>query len=601
MQFYNWKRLNMKKLVIVESPHKAHLIQEFLGDNYIVLASKGHITEIAKGGKWGIGIDIKNNFTPKYVLIPDKVSVLDEIMKAAKQCEIIYLCSDPDREGSMIGYQLKERLQDLNKPFKRATFNEIKKSIVLKAIKNAGDLDMNQVNSCKSRQVLDRIVGFSASPFLMRFFGPSLSAGRVQSVVTRMIVDREADIQAFIPEEYYTIQVNLAKNKEAFNTKYFGKLTDHPSASIIYNKLIDKSAEFIVSDVVAAEEPKYAPPPLITSTLQRIMSKEHGFDSEKTMKCAQSLYENGHVSYIRTDSVRSSDESIEEVRCWLADNNYLIPTKPNEYKNNDSAQDGHECIRPTDMSVLPKNSSIIDSDEKLVYETIWKYFVASQMLPAMYNTLKVSIQLKGDKSVILKASGKAIKSNGFLDIFGASDGSKIDIPNLVKGDELKLSGKIPVRLEKKQTNPPPRYSEDKLIKELDAKGIGRPATYAQLLGKITSRNYVEKINNIYHPTELGKKITEILVKQFTFLDYNYTKDMEKKLDLIANGKLDYVEMLKAFYDPFKIELDKAYLDNGGTLCEKCGSPMSIRTSKRTNEKFQGCNNYPRCLYTKPIE
>ena len=341
-------------------------------------------------------------------------------------------------------------------------------------------------------------------------------------------------------------------------------------------------------------------PPLVTSVLQRIMSKEHNMAADRTMKAAQALYEGGYVSYIITDSIRVSDEVIDEARKWLQDNKYKIPAAPNKFKNKDTAQDAHECIYPTEIGLVPdKHMAIIDPDEKIVYKTIWKYFMASNMPPAVYNTIKVSIKLKNDKSVELKASGKALKSKGFLEVLEINDDSKIDIPNLNKGDELKLFGKIPVRVEKKQTQPAPRYSEDKLIKELDTKNIGRPATYADLLSKITNRNYVERKGNVFHATELGKKITDVLSQFFTFLDYDYTSLMEKQLDEIEAGKINHLDMLSKFFPTFKKELAKAYVNNGGNLCEKCNCPMATKNAKN-GSKFLSCTNFPYCRSTKSL-
>ena len=284
----------------------------------------------------------------------------------------------------------------------------------------------------------------------------------------------------------------------------------------------------------------------------------------------------------------------------MTDNKLPIPKKPNTYKNKDAAQDAHECIRPSDLTLLPQdNYAIIDADQKIVYETIWKHFIASQMMPAVYDTLRVTAHVVGDKTAEVKASGKALKSKGYLEILGITDDSKIEIPNLVKGDILNHIGRGPVKLEKKQTQPPPRYSEDKLIKELDARNIGRPATYAELLSKISIRNYVEKKGSVFHATDLGKKITDELSQFFTFMDYNYTAKMEHQLDEIASGKVNHIDMLKKFYPEFKKELDTAYLKHGGMLCDKCGSPMSTRTTK-TGDKFLGCSGYPRCKNVKNI-
>jgi DNA topoisomerase-1 len=592
----------MKTLVIVESPSKADKIQGYLGKDYVVLASKGHITDLAKGGKHGIGVDIVNDFKPHYVLMDDKVDTLDMLMKAAKTCDQIFVASDPDREGEAIAWHLAKRLEDFDKPIKRMVFNEIKKDKLLKAVKDVREIDMNLFHSQEARRILDRLVGFTASPFLMNFFGPKLSAGRVQSVVTRMVVDREREIEVFVPENYWTIEVRLSKDgKTGFTTKYSGKLTEAKSAAAMRDKLAINKAEFVVTDVTAEEEKKSPVAPLVTSTLQQIMSRVHGFGAERTMKAAQSLYENGYCTYIRTDSVRVGDEAVQEVRDWLKTNNYDVPKKPNVYKNKDAAQDAHECIRPSDLSLLPKdNFAMIDPDEKLVYETIWNYFVASQMTPAIYNTLKITANVKGDPTAEVKASGKALKDPGFLKVLGLTDDSKIDIPNLLVGDILYHFDNLPVRMEKKQTQPPGRYSEDKLIKELVKKNIGRPATYADLLSKITARNYVEKKGNVYHATELGKKITDVLVKYFTFMDYDYTAIMEQNLDEIESGKVNHIDMLKKFYPSFKSEIDKAYIECGGTLCDKCGSPMSVRTATSNGGKFLACSAYPKCKFTKPV-
>jgi DNA topoisomerase-1 len=585
----------LQTLVIVESPHKAQLIQGFLGKDYVVLASVGHITELAKGGKFGLGVDVENNFKPRYVISADKIEVLNNLMNAAKQCDQILIASDPDYEGEAIAWHLKSRLEDIGKPIKRVVFHEIKKTAVLKAFKNPRDIDLNMFHAQEARRILDRLVGFMASPFLMNFFGPKLSAGRVQSVVTRLIVDREKEIEVFIPEEFWTIQVALSKdNKRGFITKYPGKLSDKKSAENIFNKLSDKKSEYIVSNVLAQEEIKSAPPPLITSTLQRIMSKQHNMSPDRTSAASQKLYESGYVSYIRTDSVRCNDETIEELRQWLIDNNYPIPNKVNVFKNKDAAQDAHECIHPTDITLSPHdNMAIIDPDEKLVYETIWTHFVASQMMPAVYNTLRVTAHVKGDTSSEVKCSGKALKTEGYLSIFGVSDTGQIDIPNLIKGDTLYLFGNKPVVCEKKLTQAPPRYSEDKLIHYLEMKSIGRPSTYGELLSKVTSRNYVEKNGNVFHSTELGEKITNELVKYFTFMDYSYTADLLKKIDLIAQSKQDYIELLHTFFNEFKKELGQAYLSNGGMLCTECGAPMNDRVSKQ-GDKFKGCSRFPMC-------
>jgi DNA topoisomerase I len=588
-----------KTLIIVESPAKGKKIQSYLGKDYIVLSSKGHITELAKGGRFGIGVDIANNFKPHYVLMDDKIATLQQLIDASKTVDQVYIASDPDREGEAIAWHLKERLDGIDKPIKRMTFGEITKKEINKSVNNVREIDMNLFHAQEARRILDRIVGFTASPFLMNFFGPKLSAGRVQSVVTKIVIDREREIEIFVPEEFWTIQVALSKdNEEGFITKYSQRITDADYASEMRKKL--SSEEYVISEVLADEEKRGPFPPLVTTSLQRTMSRLYDFAADRTMKAAQSLYELGYCSYIRTDSVRVSDEAVAEVRDWLTNNNLGVPKKSNLYKNKDSVQDAHECIRPSDLSLLPDNSEISSLDEKLVYAEIWKHFVASQMTPAVYNTLRVTAHVKGDEETEVKATGKALKSKGYLEILGLNDDSKIEIPNLVEGDVVKLFGKNPVKMEKKQTQPPPRFSEDKLIKELENRKIGRPATIAELLSKICARNYVEKKGNVFHATDLGKKITDVLSEYFTFMDYDYTADMEKLLDEIGQGKVNHIDMLKKFYPEFKSEIDRAYLNHGGTLCDKCSSPMALRSAKNSGEKFLACSAYPKCKNTKSI-
>lgn len=586
----------MKTLVIVESPAKAESIQKYLGKDFVVMASKGHITDLGKGGSHGLGVDVDNNFRPRYVLQEDKIDVLNALMNAAKKVDQIFVASDPDREGEAIAWHLAQRLMDMGKPIQRVVFNEIKKDKIQKAVKNPREIDINLFHSQEARRILDRLVGFTASPFLMNFFGPKLSAGRVQSVVTRMVIDREREIEAFVPEEFWTLQVVLSKDgKNSFVAKYTGRPTDEPTAKAAKVSLTEK--EYVISEVLSDEEAKYPQAPMVTSSLQRIMSKVHGFSPDRTMKAAQSLYEAGYCTYIRTDSVRVGDEALAEVRQWLVDNKYAVPKKGIVYKNKDAAQDAHECIRPSDLSLTPSsNYAMVDADEKLVYETIWKYFVASQMMPAVYDTMKVTAHPKSDKKVEVKAAGKALKSKGYLEILGIEDSSKIDIPALTVGDVCNLFGKIPVQMEKKATQPPARYSYDKLIKELVAKNIGRPATYAELLTKITARNYVEQRGSVFHATDLGKKITDELTKFFTFMDYDYTAKMEQQLDEIESGKVNHIDMLKKFYPEYKKQLDTAYVGHGATMCPQCGSPMSVRTTK-TGDKFLGCSGYPKCKHT----
>lgn len=584
----------MKTLVIVESPTKCAKIQQILGDKYLVMSSKGHITDLAKGGKFGLGIDIDNNFKPRYVINQDKLDIVNNLLEAAKKADKILLFADPDREGEAISWHLRERLKDTDKPILRGTFKEITKKAILDAIKNTGDVNEHLFKSQEARRMLDRIVGFMASSYLMNYFGQGLSAGRVQSVVSRMIIDREAEIDKFVPEEYWNIFVNLSKNnKDNLIVKYDLKVKDQKTANEIVS-LSKSVAKFIVKDVISSEEKKSPPPPLNTAALQQIMSKNFGISADKVMKAAQFLYENGYCTYIRTDSVRTEDDALNSVRDFISKNNYKLPKKPNIFKNKDAAQDAHECIRPTDLELSPFNNvEIIDPTQKKVYETIWKYFVASQMSPAIFNTLKITVYPEGNKNEIFKATGKAIKELGYLEILGTNANSEINLPLLSKDDELILFGDNAVKSEKKHTQPPPRYTQHALGKELEDRGIGRPATYAEIFSKIAGRGYVIQDGSVYKPTDLGKKVNEELIKFFEFMDYDYTSTMEKKLDDIAEAKADQLNMLKDFFITFKKSLDKAYISKGASLCDKCGFSMVEKISKK-GEKFIACSNYPKC-------
>lgn len=595
------KKGHKMKLLIVESPTKAKKISSIVGDDFIVKASNGHIADLAKNGQYNLGIDIDNNFKPRYKLMEDKVELLNELSSIANNCDEILLGSDPDREGCAIAMHLYSKLLKCNKPFKRVLFTEITKNGVLKAIENREDFisdkNLNLFHAQESRRMLDRIVGFMASPFLMNFFGSNLSAGRVQSVVSELIIDREKEIEDFKPETYYVIKANLTKdNESSFEAKLDEKITNEKRANTVKDLLSGNKfdSKFTVLSVDADEELKKAPAPMITSQLQKIASKSFGIDPEDTMKAAQSLYENGLCTYIRTDSVRADPDAVKALRDFLKDEGYGLPKTPNAFKTKDTAQDAHECIRPTDLNLRPTDSSL-SGTEKKVYEIIWKYFVASQMLPAVYNTLKVSIQHVGSDCV-LKASGKALKEQGFLDIMGITDDSKIEIPNLSVGDDLTLHGKKPIICEKKSTQPPPRFTNYSLIEVLEKKNIGRPSTFADVLSKITHRDYVKMDGNTFRPTELGVKTTEALKKSFTFMQYNYTAELEKKLDEIESGNINYTTMMTNFFNSFKEELDKAYVSNGASLCDRCGSPMKNRVSK-DGSKFQGCGAYPACSYT----
>jgi DNA topoisomerase-1 len=590
----------MKKLVIVESPHKGDNIRSYLNGDYIVKATRGHITTLVNSGTYNTGVDFSNKYKPKYVLMDDKLQTLKDLVDSANKSDEIIIATDNDRSGIFIGNAIAERLADLDKPMSRVIFKEITKKGVNSSINNKLDiaLDFNTVMAEQSRSVLDKIVGFMVSPFLMTVCGQNLSAGRVQSVAARLIIDREKEINDFKSETYFTISANVAtldanlKQDKKFMVKYDKKLTDQKIATDIFNKI--NTSDFEVESIKDDFEYKQPHPPMITSTLQQMMASIHGFDADRTMKSAQSLYENGYCTYIRTDSVRAEDEAVKEAREWLTNSSIQIPSTPNEYKNKDAAQDAHECIRPTQLSLEPDNNyAMTDEDDKKTYEVIWRYFVASQASAAKYSTRKITIKSSTNPSIKLKTSGKALIEANFLDVLGQSDDSEITIPSCVVGDRVILQDQKSVILDKKKTQPPPRYALPKLLKELENRGIGRPATYAEILTKIVTRNYVEKKGNVYYPTELGIKINDILVKYFSFVDYDFTKRMEDDLDKVDQGKLTYLEMMEKFFPLFKEELKKAYIDNDIKLCQNCEFP--IRTSKNGNEY---CSNYVNCKYVR---
>jgi DNA topoisomerase I len=586
-----------KTLIIVESPIKAKKISEYLNKNYTVVASGGHITDLAKGGKHGLGVDVERNFSPRYVILDDKMTTLEMLVKEAAAADQILLGCDDDREGCAIAWHLNNRLEDLGKPIKVIEFHEITKKAIQQAIKSPGQINLPRFRSQEARRIVDRLVGFMVSPFLMHHFGAGLSAGRVQSVVAKMIVDREREIEAFQSEEYWVIQAKVAnRDGQSFVAKYEPKIVSAETAAKVKQDL--EQDQFRVLDVIAAEEKKKPLPPLITSKLQQVMSKNYGMSADRTMRAAQSLYENGYCTYIRTDSVRANEEAIKEARAHLREQGHSLPKSANVFLNNDTAQDAHECIRPTDLTLETIN---VSPDEQEVYQVIRTYFLASQMLPAVFSTLKVSLQAQMRPEHLLKSSGKCIKSLGFLSMFPIKEmDDKINIPSLVKNEVVSLFGEKPITAEQKWTQPPARYSEAHLLETLDKKNIGRPSTYAELLSKITTRDYVEKRGNVFHPTELGKQITDELVKFFSFMEYDYTRDLELSLDEIATGAVSQLKILQDFFVPFNLELTKAYSAHGAEICAECQSPMILRTSSKDGNKFLGCLRFPRCKFIKKI-
>jgi len=585
------RKLKMNKLFIVESPGKVKTISKILGPDYTIRPTVGHIIDLSKGSGGGdIGVDIQNGFIPKYEIMPDKKDKIKAIIDSAKTADEILVASDADREGEAIAYHIAGQLEHLGKPIKRIVFNEITKNAILKGIENPIGFNHNLYDAQQARRVLDRIVGFMVSPYLSRKLGDKLSAGRVQSVTLRMIVDREREIEAFIPDVYYNITATLTKNdkEEKFVGKYIQRVTNEEDATKIKNDL--ESSIYTISSINKKENIRKAPPPLTTSMLQQEASNKLKFKAERTMSIAQSLYEGGYVTYIRTDSVHNSIESIEKVRQYILNKGFKLPNSPNEFKNKDQAQNAHEAIRPTDILLHPDKIPV-DGEQQKLYNLIWRMFVASQMNSAIFDVVKINIETSN--SHVLLAEGKILRDEGWLAIakpFIAKD-KDIVLPKLNVGDNVILiSPKI--KVDKSQTKPPGRYTEASLIAELERKEIGRPSTYAAIISRISTRKYVNSTIKGFLPTSLGISVIDDLKDNFSFMDYMYTANMEKKLDDIAEGKLDYLSMMTEFFDEFKGEFQKARGSQGmltGIPCPKCGGNTVVRKSKYGF--FAGCIKY----------
>lgn len=609
-------------LVIVESPAKAKTIGRFLGKDYKIVASVGHVRDLPKSQ---MGVDIENNFEPKYITIRGKGDVINKLKKEAKASGKIFLATDPDREGEAISWHLAALLNIPQDENCRITFNEITKNAVKNAIKQPRRIDMNLVDAQQARRVLDRIVGYKISPFLWRNVKKGLSAGRVQSVAARLVVEREEEIESFIPEEYWTITSTLGdkSQKSWFQAKFFGteaekiELKNENMVNDIMNSIKDK--EFIVSKIKSAEKKKTPAPPFTTSTLQQEASRKLGFATKKTMMIAQQLYEGveikgygpvGLVTYIRTDSLRISDEAQSEALKYIKQTygDEYLPEQKRVYKNKSSAQDAHEAIRPSHMEFEPdKVKDSLTNDQYKLYKLIWNRFIASQMQSALFDTLNVDI-LAGQ--YLFKAGGSKLKFPGFMAVYSESRDEDTEeeqyiLPGLEEGKELEVK-----KIEPKQhfTQPPQRYTEASLVKALEEKGIGRPSTYAPTITTILARGYVQKDKKFLVPTELGRIVTDIMKKHFSeIVDVQFTAQMEEQLDKIEEGNKFWVDVLKDFYERFSQYLKKAEneigkvelpVEESDVVCEKCGRNMVVKLGRYG--KFLACPGFPECRNTKPI-
>ncbi len=621
-------------LVIVESPAKAKTIQKYLGKGYEVEASLGHVKDLPKNK---LGVDIEEGFETEYIVIPGKEKVLAKLKKLAKSADSIYLAPDPDREGEAIAAHLAEELGDgstrkkrsPNGRIRRVTFNEITRRAIQEAFQQPRDIDRNLVDAQQARRVLDRLVGYQISPLLWDKVRRGLSAGRVQTVALRMIVEREAEIKAFTPKEYWTIDAHLAAARTpAFDARFVGigeekvEVPNEEESKKIVAAL--EKAAWSVRSVEKRERRRSPAPPFTTSKLQQDASRKLRFSVKRTMMIAQRLYEGvelgeeglvGLITYMRTDSVRVSNDALNEAREFIPAQfgpGYL-PETPNVYKSKKEAQEAHEAIRPTAVARTPDSiRQYLQEDEYKVYKLIWQRFVASQMNPAVFDQTTVDIDARSIGTTYwFRVTGSVLKFDGFLKVYEESkeardeedEALKHKLPPLEAGQRLTLKS---LRPEQHFTEPPPRYNEASLVKELEERGIGRPSTYATILSTIQERQYVQKVGGKFVPTEIGTVVTDLLVKNFEdIFDYQYTARLEEELDEIEEGKEKWTDALAEFYKKFRKDLSYAekHMENIKRMekpteekCERCGSPLVIKWGKHGS--FYACSAYPDCTFTK---
>ena len=617
----------LKYLVIVESPTKSKTINKFLGENFIVFSSMGHVVDLPKSE---MGVDIDNDFKPRYIVIAKRRKTLSEIKKGAKGKDEIYLAMDPDREGEAIAYHLKQHLEDISGNIYRVTFHEITEKAIKEAFKNPHSLDMNKVNAQQARRVLDRILGYSLSPLLWKKVGSGLSAGRVQSVALRLVVEREKRIKAFIPEEYWEIEALLKKKDKSdgrrlskddlkpFKAKLIliedkkPQLKTKEKSEELKNEL--KKEKFIVKNVKETKKRRFPSPPYTTSKLQQDAFNKLRFSVGRTMRIAQELYEGielgkkeatGLITYMRTDSVSISKEGQEAARNYIVKKfgKRYYPTLPRKYKAKRRAQEAHEAIRPTLPLREPSGiKGYLNPNQFKLYELIWNRFIASQMESS--SNLIVSVDIEAGKC-LFRATGTKVIFDGFTIIYQPEKKEDVILPPLDIDEILYL-----IKLESSQhfTAPPPRFSDASLVKAMEEKGIGRPSTYAPTISTIIFRNYVKREKGYFHPTDLGTIVTELLIKHFPkVLDIKFTAYLEEELDEVEEGKIDWVKVLKDFYTPFKVAYERAQKNMANLkkaaiptdeICEKCGRPMVIKWGRKG--KFLSCSEFPKCKYSKSI-
>ena len=611
----------MSKLVIIESPGKQKSIQKYLGSDYTVMASKGHVRDLPKSK---MGVDIENGYEPKYTEMSDKKELIKQLREAAANSEQVYLATDPDREGEAISWHLAQILAlDMNSPL-RVCFNEITKTGVEAGMKNPKKIDMSLVDAQQARRVLDRIVGYKLSPFLWKKVRRGLSAGRVQSVALKLVVDREREIEKFVPEEYWTIDAKLFKQRNIL-AKFYGTADGEKVAVVsgeqadeIVNGLNDK--DFTVQSIKKGVRKKQPLPPFITSTLQQEAARRLNFTGLRTMRIAQQLYEGvdvpgvgmtGLITYMRTDSLRVAAEARSAAEKYIRSSygEKYVPKKPHVYKSKNDAQDAHEAIRPTLIDMDPeKLKASLTAEQYKLYKLIWERFIASQMENCLQDTVSVDI-LAGD--YLFKASGYTVKFDGFTvlydDVKEGDDQGEVALPELSAGEKLKCKAITPAQ---HFTQPPARYNESTLTKALEDNGIGRPSTYAPIISNIVQRDYIEKEKKSFKPTKLGMVVTDLIAEYFKkIVDVKFTAGMEQSLDKIGEGEIGWIETVDRFYKDFAVNLKKAEDSTNGEkvkvpdtetdeVCENCGRKMVVKNGRFG--KFLACPGYPECKTTKPM-
>ena len=608
-----------KNLVIVESPTKSKTLKKFLGKDFEVIASGGHIIDLPVSK---LGVDIENDFKPEFITIRGKSKIIAALKKAAKSAKVVYLAPDPDREGEAIAYHIAGELSKLNKKLYRATFNEITKKAVTEAIENAGEIDQNKVYAQQARRILDRLVGYQVSPLLWKTVFRGLSAGRVQSVALKMICQREGEIDIFVPVEYWTFDCDFAANKkEIFRVKLVKidgekfEIGNKKDAAKVKSQI--EKASFAVSDHKQSKMQKSPPPPFITSSLQQDSFNKLHLSNKATMMMAQQLYEGveigaegqtGLITYMRTDSTRISTEAAASAKKAIKKmfGEEYIGDGKKVFSKKKGAQDAHEAIRPTDPTLTPdKIKKYLTKDQQRLYDLIWCRFMASQMASAQYDV--DTIEIEGGR-FLFKAAKQKLRFDGFLKVYNGNDNDKDNgFPKIKAGDKVTAKE---VFSDQHFTEPPPRFNAGSLVKELEQNGIGRPSTYAQIISVLLDRKYISAEKRRFAPTDLGKTVNQILITNFSdIFSEEFTAKMEEELDKVEDGSCHWVDVLSDFYKPFKIDLDKAEAikdeikkaaeEKTDEVCEKCGEPMIIKHSR--NGRFLACSGYPDCKNTKSLQ